>query len=59
MLEGGLNYIHLASLDNKYVSLIIRYVTKDGVFVRVSISVIKHYDQKQLGEERVYFGFQF
>ena len=26
-----------------------------GVLVRVSIAEIKHHDQKQLGEKRVYF----
>lgn len=28
-----------------------------GIFVRVSTSMIKHHDQKQLEEERVYFSY--
>ena len=30
-----------------------------GVLVRVSIVMIEHHDQKQLGEERVYFSLHF
>jgi hypothetical protein len=30
-----------------------------AVLVRVTIAVMKHCDQKQLGEERVYFTLEF
>jgi hypothetical protein len=30
----------------------------EGVLVRVTIAVMKHHDQKQLGEERVYMAYQ-
>ena len=30
---------------------------RSGVSVRVSIAVMKHHDQKQVGEERVYLAY--
>lgn len=30
-----------------------------GVLVRIPIAVLKHYDQKELEEERVYFSLKF
>lgn len=27
----------------------------DDIFVRVTVTVMKHYGQKQVGEEKVYF----
>jgi len=35
--------------------LIVKYSGIKTAIARVSIAVIKHHDQKQLGEERVYF----
>ena len=34
---------------------LVRESPSHGILVRISIAVMKHYDQKQLGEERVYF----
>lgn len=34
------------------------YKSPGGVVVRLSIAVLKHQDQKQLGEERLYFVLQ-
>jgi len=34
-------------------------MTLQRVFVSVTIAVVKHNDQKQVGEERVYFAYDF
>ena len=31
------------------------YILRDAVFATISIAVMKHHDQKQLGEYRIYF----
>jgi hypothetical protein len=39
--------------------LVCKNEIRDSVLVRVPIAVIKHHDQKQVGEEKVYSAYAF
>ena len=58
-MQASQSYIVRVCLKKKYTEHVYVILNMVTVLGRVTIAMVKHHDQKQLGEERVYLTYTF